>query len=354
MTARILVVDDEPLFCRVINQLFRKQIKSNEYEFYFANNGKEALNKLQSNPKIDLLLTDIRMPEMDGLTLLNQINKESIAVKSVVISAYTDVLNFRKAMKEGAFDFLPKPVDLSELEKTIDRVLHEQNTRGSGGSTSIRQEGFKASTLKETTKKVNSNSILQLAKKLPLSQQLGVVCKLVEKFPLEEIEELRDKVEAQAYLEASYETEKQEERDSIEFKLYHQLGLSEEEVPLVALEEGHIEERVVKKKLASGEIKDYGIHLYLRWQSEGKRKSYYIGAKDSCDEKTRVLLSMLDYKERSPAKTSQLNNSEVQSSQTRSESIKISQSPTTKSKSPIKLYGSNFDKQLGSNKRTTG
>lgn len=355
MTARILVVDDEPLFCQVIEQFFRKQIKSNKYKFYFAANGKEALDKLHSNSEIDLLLTDIRMPEMDGLTLIHQINKERIAVKSVVISAYTDVLNFRKAMKEGAFDFLPKPVELSELEETIDRVLHEQNIKvPSLTPTLIRQEDSQASTLRQTTKKINLNSILQLAKKLPLSQQLGVVSKLIENFSLEEIEELRDKVEAQAYIEANYETEKQENRDSLAFKLYDQLGLSEEEVPIVALEEGFIEERVVKKKLASGEIKDYGIHLYLRWWNEGKRRSYYIGSKDSCDETARVLLSVLNYKERkrSPAKTSQLNNSEVQLSQTCSESVEISQPLTTKSKPPIKLYGSNFEKVSGSNKQT--
>ncbi len=125
MCARILVVDDEPDLEHLIRQKFRRQIRSQEFEFLFAINGVDALDKLRDNPDIDLVLTDINMPEMDGLTLLTRLGELELNLKPVIVSAYGDMQNIRTAMNRGAFDFVTKPIDLQDLEVTIDKSLKE-------------------------------------------------------------------------------------------------------------------------------------------------------------------------------------------------------------------------------------
>lgn len=119
----ILVVDDELSLERLIKQRFRKQIKAKELEFIFVSNGLEALSLLEASPDVDLILTDIRMPEMDGLTLLDKIKKVDPTLKAVVVSAYDELKNIRTAMNRGAFDFLTKPIDFNDLEITINKTL---------------------------------------------------------------------------------------------------------------------------------------------------------------------------------------------------------------------------------------
>jgi len=124
--AKILVVDDEPDLEHLIRQRFRHRIKSNEINFDFASNGEEALKKLQSLPEgYDVVLTDINMPIMDGLTLLENIKKLHHFYKAVVVSAYGDLANIRTAMNRGAFDFITKPIDFADLEATINKTLNE-------------------------------------------------------------------------------------------------------------------------------------------------------------------------------------------------------------------------------------
>ncbi len=124
--ARILVVDDEPDLQELIRQKFRNKIKANEYEFHFAENGVEALDKLTADGTIDLILTDINMPVMDGLTLLSRINElNNKFLRSVIVSAYGDMENIRTAMNRGAYDFVTKPIDLKDLEITIEKSLKE-------------------------------------------------------------------------------------------------------------------------------------------------------------------------------------------------------------------------------------
>lgn len=126
MPTNILVVDDEPDVKYLILQKFRKQIAAGEYEFYFAAHGEEALNKIKSNMQINLILTDINMPVMDGLTLLSKLNDlNNKLLRSVIISAYGDMENIRTAMNRGAYDFITKPIDLKDLEITIEKSLKE-------------------------------------------------------------------------------------------------------------------------------------------------------------------------------------------------------------------------------------
>ena len=123
MAATILVVDDEPDLELIIRQKFRKRIRQKEIQLIFAGNGVEALAILQDQRDIDMVLTDINMPKMDGLTLLTNISKKYPTIKTVIVSAYSDLPNIRSAMNRGAFDFLTKPIDLQDLEITTNKTL---------------------------------------------------------------------------------------------------------------------------------------------------------------------------------------------------------------------------------------
>ena len=125
MGIKILVVDDEPHFERLILQRFRKKIRSKEYNFLFAQNGFEALEKLEQVPDVDLVLSDINMPKMDGLTLLSKLDKSNWKQKAVIVSAYGDMKNIRSAMNLGAYDFVIKPINFEDLEVTIQKAMKE-------------------------------------------------------------------------------------------------------------------------------------------------------------------------------------------------------------------------------------
>ena len=123
---KILVVDDEPDLQMLILQRFRKQIQNDEYEFFFAENGEDALTMLNDSLKISLVLSDINMPKMDGLTFLSETQKlENPMFKTVIVSAYGDMDNIRTAMNRGAFDFVTKPIDFTDLNTTIEKTLKE-------------------------------------------------------------------------------------------------------------------------------------------------------------------------------------------------------------------------------------
>ena len=120
---KILVVDDEPDLEPLMLQRMRRHIRAGRYSFVFARNGLEALDRLNEDGDIDMVLSDINMPQMDGLTLLEQIPKVDPNIRSVIISAYGDMKNIRTAMNRGAFDFVTKPVDFKDLQITIERTL---------------------------------------------------------------------------------------------------------------------------------------------------------------------------------------------------------------------------------------
>ena len=142
--AKILVADDEADLEMLIKQKFRQKIREQEYEFVFAVNGIDALEKIRLHPDVDIVLSDINMPEMDGLTLLSRLSESSPLIKSVIVSAYGDMENIRTAMNRGAFDFITKPINFEDLsltmEKTIKHVVQ----------------------IRETLKAIRENSILKM------------------------------------------------------------------------------------------------------------------------------------------------------------------------------------------------
>ena len=141
---KILVVDDEADLEMLVKQKFRKKIRENIYEFIFAQNGEEALQKVSEHPDLEIILSDINMPVMDGLTLLSRLPEANPMLKAVVVSAYGDMQNIRTAMNRGAFDFICKPVDFEDLEVTMEKtILH------------VKQ-------LQETIKAIKENNILKM------------------------------------------------------------------------------------------------------------------------------------------------------------------------------------------------
>ncbi len=142
--AKILVVDDEVDLETLIKQKFRRKIREQQYEFVFANNGISALEQVSANDDLDIILTDINMPEMDGLTLLSKLNEQNSLLKTVIVSAYGDMDNIRTAMNRGAFDFITKPINFEDLELTIQKTL-----------------GYVAQ-MRETVKAIKENNILKM------------------------------------------------------------------------------------------------------------------------------------------------------------------------------------------------
>jgi class 3 adenylate cyclase len=123
MTATILVVDDELDLEPLVLQKFRKQIREGAVRFVFAHDGIEALQAIEQHPQVDMVVSDINMPRMDGLSLLQKLQEAEEKKSTVVVSAYGDMSNIRTAMNRGAFDFLTKPIDFGDLEMTISKTI---------------------------------------------------------------------------------------------------------------------------------------------------------------------------------------------------------------------------------------
>jgi len=125
MSAKILIVDDEADLQELMKRKFRREIRHGEFEFQFANDGVEALERVKQDPEIDLVVSDINMPRMDGLTLLEHLGEFEDGLRTIIISAYGDMDNIRTAMNRGAFDFVTKPIDFHDLLITMKKTLDQ-------------------------------------------------------------------------------------------------------------------------------------------------------------------------------------------------------------------------------------
>jgi eukaryotic-like serine/threonine-protein kinase len=167
---KILVVDDEPDVALLMKQRFRQQIRKSVYEFVFASDGEAALEQMRVHPDVEIALTDINMPGMDGLTFLRRAGELNPLVKVVVVSAYSDMSNIREAMNRGAFDFLVKPIDFKDLEVTIDKTIkHAREAR-------------------RTMRSTEENSILRMFVNTGIIERLLPIIRTADVSPSETIE----------------------------------------------------------------------------------------------------------------------------------------------------------------------
>ena len=128
MTATILFVDDEPDLEALVLQKFRRQIREGAVTVIFAHDGIEALESIERHPHVDMVVSDINMPRMDGLSLLQKLQEAEDKKSTIIVSAYGDMSNIRTAMNRGAFDFLTKPIDFGDLEATIEKTIRHVET----------------------------------------------------------------------------------------------------------------------------------------------------------------------------------------------------------------------------------
>jgi DNA-binding NtrC family response regulator len=120
---KVLFVDDEEDIEFLAKQKFRKQISTGAFKLLFSQNGEDALALVQQDPHIAVVIVDLNMPGMDGFTLLDKLKEVNPTLKTIIVSAYSDMKTFRRAMNKGAYDFITKPVDFADLENVMIRVL---------------------------------------------------------------------------------------------------------------------------------------------------------------------------------------------------------------------------------------
>jgi DNA-binding NtrC family response regulator len=114
---RILVVDDEENARVALSKI----LAHDGYEVSLAGNGLEALNFLRSND-VELIITDLNMPEMNGLMFLRELNRSYPTSKVIMITAYGEVESYLEAITLGAFEYINKPVKYDDLKKVIDKI----------------------------------------------------------------------------------------------------------------------------------------------------------------------------------------------------------------------------------------
>ena len=252
MPSKILVVDDEIVYwTRLIEQIFEEKIENNEYEFSYAKDGIEGLAKVNEiHP--DIVLTDIKMPNLDGLAFLHQLNKSEQNVKSIIISAYGTIDHISQAMYERAYDFLVKPIDRQKLESSIRRILLVESELNQS------KEILPPTNTKKQTSKVNYSSVLRLSKELPPPQQLKLVSDLVSQFSWEQINEFEEKLPSlKLQIQENEDKQKVLEKEDEE-------RIKQNKFPLNLLRQGYLEVLNQSRKTVSGEDRQYK-YLCVRW-----------------------------------------------------------------------------------------
>ena len=125
MSFSILIVDDEPDVADLFRQHFRREARQGTYVLHFVGSGEEALQLLARGiePQLIVILSDINMPGMDGLTLLHEIKRTRPDLPVMIVTAYGDEERRRYAAEAGALQFLTKPVDFGYLKGELSRLL---------------------------------------------------------------------------------------------------------------------------------------------------------------------------------------------------------------------------------------
>jgi len=282
---KILVVDDEPKFLKALSLNFRRKIKEGEWQFEFAKNGQEALALAKKSPEISLIITDINMPEMDGLTLLERLKQVNPNLNAIVITGYNDTENMRRAFKTGVTDFIPKTTELNELQKSIESALAIKTIDVAATTVTETDETTTHPTERVATprdrslerKPVKKNMVTGLARRLPKRYLYDTVAEIIEDgFTPEDIERLQEELEELRLIAIEREKEKEQISDE-DFK-----RSLRGEIPLSLLNKGHVEKRMRRVKNKNGTVREFGPYYYIRYYDKetGKLKSRYVGKTD--------------------------------------------------------------------------
>lgn len=259
MASKLLFVDDELVFEQAIKQRFRKEIKSGEYEIIFARSGEQALKAIDiaQNHQIDLLLTDLKMPaaQIDGFQLIRTLHKKEIYLKTIVISAYGDMLNYKQALRENVLLFLQKPIDIINLKLLIEEALKKEEV------------------INVSSEEIGLKPIYRILKQLPSPKRIKLIERLIEHLELEELESLQQQLPQQLNHQLEIVRKKREERELLKAKLRQ--GEIDENTPIELVEGYFIEEKYIPK-----DGKKFGPYYYLRWREDGKLKNKYLGKTD--------------------------------------------------------------------------
>lgn len=275
MTARILIVSGEVVFHRVLIQHFRNKTADTKYEFVSAADSQEFLNKIKTGNQIDLILLHLKMPNTDGFTFLEELDKQNIKVKTIIVSPDGDKAIYRKAMQLGAYDLLETPIDPTELVRTIDRALQADKPTLKTKPSPPQVTGAKGIASNLSEKKPHPNSLLKMVKELPPSQRVKFIFQIIGTInDFEDLEDIGYQVEAQIQIAANNEAEREE------VLVENQKREVRGESPLITLENGWVEMRYMTRKLVSGEKRRYGPYYYMRWRENGKLKSKCLGKED--------------------------------------------------------------------------
>jgi len=253
-TKKILVVEDELPTQNWLNQSFRRQIRNGQYELDYVDNGQQALEKIRSE-HYDLTLIDIKLPEpeLDGLTLLNLINQQHINIKSIIISAYGDPQNYRRALQEKADDFLVKPFPAKDLAESIERVFKTEKK-----TTTVREHLELQNLDDPQKKKPRFSTVLNLAKELTPTLQFRLITRLLPNLNFNQIKELEDNLPFWATeVKKKQEAQKEEKKKKL--------------LQALTRTNSFIEERPVIEELKkSGQEKQY-YYLFVRWRDPNKK-----------------------------------------------------------------------------------
>jgi YesN/AraC family two-component response regulator len=277
--AKILVCEDELVFHKIVRAWFKKHIQQNTYEFFFAANGREALEKIEENLP-DLLVTDLKMPYMNGLELIEQLNRRNLFIPTIVITAYENSDNIRAALRLRVYDFIKKPFEPSTLEESIKATL--KLSKNLANSEDLSQ--IKSTLGVKSENKIRSATLLKLAKQLPSEQKYKVTLELIETLDADQIEDLQ--YELPSILTLKEEEEEEEDFLDLEDKEREEKGL----IPLRLLRDGYFEERINKQKLANGQVQEYGPYIYLRWvdPDNGKLRSKFLGKYEDINDSDTI------------------------------------------------------------------
>jgi YesN/AraC family two-component response regulator len=271
-TTKILVVEDEPTTQNWLNQSFRRQIRACQYQLDYVDDGQKALEKIL-NESYDLALIDIKIPEPDGLTLLNFINQQHINLKSIIISAYGEPENYRRAIQEKADDFLVKPFPANDLAESIERVLKTERK-----PITVREQENIQGLDSVSSGTPSLNVIFDLAELLTPTLQFRLITRLIPNLNLNQIKKLEKNF---PFWVTEAEKKQQGHREDKKKRLLQALTRTN----------SFIEERpVTEESKKTGEPRHY-YYLYVRWRDPNKKTlvGISISPKDLQDPQIRDL-----------------------------------------------------------------